>query len=255
MDYQISSLSNERIKQIAKLQNAKDRKETGLFTVEGEKELQDALEANFVLEELYYCPDYSNTPKTKEYISVSPQVLEKISYRENPSGILAVFKDQKLSLKDVKLKDNPLIIVLENVEKPGNLGAIARSAKAAGVDLIIAADYKGDIYNPNTIRSSRGHIFSLPVISCSSSEAIKWLQNNKINICGATVDQGKSYLQTNLKDSSAIVLGTEDLGLSDTWLEALDTRVTIDMQNQVDSLNVSVSAALLAYEAWRQRSL
>jgi len=255
MDYQISSITNEKIKLVSKLKNAKDRKKTGLFVVEGEKEIKEALRNNFVLEELYYCPDYINILITDKNITVSAPVMEKISYRETPSGLLAVFHNQELGLEDIKLKDNPLIIILENVEKPGNLGAIARTAKAAGVDIIIAADYSGDIYNPNSIRSSRGHIFSLPIIKGLSLEIIKWLKDNKITSYGAVVDGGEDYWHSNLKESCAIILGTEDAGLSELWLNALDKRITIEMKNEVDSLNVSVSAALLAYEARRQRSL
>lgn len=255
MDYQISSITNEKIKLVSKLKNAKDRKKTGLFVVEGEKEINEALKNKFVLEELYYCPDYSNTLITDKSVTVSASVMEKISYREIASGVLAVFRNQEIDLKDIKLKDKPLIIILENIEKPGNLGAIARTAKAAGVDIIIAADYLGDIYNPNSIRSSRGYIFSLPIIKGPSLEIIKWLKDNKITSYGAVVAGGEDYWHSNLKESCAIVLGTEDVGLSELWLNALDKRITIDMKNEVDSLNVSVSAALLAYEAGRQRSL
>lgn len=255
MDYQITSINNEKIKQVSKLKNAKDRKKTGLFIVEGEKEIKDAIEAGFVLEDLYHCPDYDSSSIKQKNTTISPEIMEKISYRETPLGLLAVFKNQSIGLKDIELSQQPLIIVLENVEKPGNLGAIARSSRAAGVDMIIVTNYRGDIYNPNAIRSSRGHLFSLPIIKETNENTINWLKKNKINIYAATVANGENHWKLNLKESCALILGTEDTGLSKTWLENMDKGITIPMENKVDSLNVSVSAAILAYEAKRQRSL
>jgi len=184
---------------------------------------------------------------------VSEAVYKKISYKEKAAGILAVASPNILELETLKLKKNPLLVVLEAVEKPGNLGAIVRSAYAAGVDAIIINDEQTDIYNPNVVRASEGLIFRLPVIVASRENTINFLKKNKIKILAAALVGAKNYVEVNYQEASAILLGTEATGLSSEWLTKVDEIIKIPMKAGIDSLNVSVSAAILIFEAWKQR--
>lgn len=261
----VTSTANPRVKQIVKLRNARTRRETKLFLVEGFREVTRALEANLVIEELWFCPDLylgENEPAVvanarehgAETIEASKEVFEKISYRDRPDGLLAVCRQFDTSLGRIELGPQPLILVVESIEKPGNLGTMIRAAGAAGVDAVIAADPATDVFNPNVVRSSIGTCFLVPLAVASTEDAIEWLQQNDVKICAATPDATLAHWDAPLQ-TGAIVIGSEQYGLSKTWLEAADERVKIPMPGRViDSLNAAASAAVLLFEAVRQRA-
>ena len=262
----ISSPNNPRLKEIVRLREAAYRKEKGLFIVEGLRELNLAVSSGFIAREIYICPEYAekhtfDTAKTlnaakaqkTKIIELDKLAYEKIAFGERKEGIIAVARDPRIALTDIKIEPKSLIMVLEGLEKPGNLGAIARSADAAGVCALIAADTKGDIYNPNAIRSSLGAIFSVKTLKESSSKVIAWLKANNIKIISAVVGAGLDYTRVDFNQSLAIVLGSEENGLSRIWRDNSDYQVSLPMSGRVDSLNVSVTAGILLYEALRQR--
>ena len=192
----------------------------------------------------------SRKPKIFE---VTKEIYSKIAYRESTEGIIAEFKIKDLSLQELKLSSSPLIVVLESVEKPGNLGAVLRSADAAGADAVIVCDPLTDLYNPNLIRASLGARFSVQFSACTSSEAISWLKAKGIRILTAQLQDSSLYYDTDMKTGTAIVIGAESSGLSDSWRKSADAHIKIPMLGSVDSLNASVSAAILLFEAVRQR--
>lgn len=254
---QISSTANSRIKEIIKLQSSRERRKTGQIIIEGSREIELALKADFNILEIYHCPDIyqDSIPETRaELIEVSQPVFAKIAYKENPEGLLAIAEPKFLKLADIKTAKNPLIIVLENVEKPGNLGAILRTAYAAKIDAVIVNEPQTDIYNPNVIRASMGHIFTVPTVIADTKKTITWLKENDIKAYATAITAQENYTEVNYKKVSAIVMGTENSGLSREWLEAADKQIIIPMQAGMDSLNVSVSTAIVIYEALRQRS-
>jgi len=209
---------------------------------------------------LFYCPELAregigefNNRKDLEIIEVNEKVYKHICYKDKPDGFLALAEAKNLKLDDIKLKQNPLVIILEAVEKPGNIGAILRTAYAVGADAVIINDIKTDIYNPNIIRASEGHIFTNQVIVSSVKETISWLKKNKIISLAAATKSSKSYTKVNLKEGIAIVLGSEAEGLSKEWLSNAEKLIKIPMNRGIDSLNVSVSAAVILFEALRQR--
>ena len=186
---------------------------------------------------------------------VTSQVYEKMAYRDSTEGIIAVAKVKDHSLKNLRLnKANPLIVVLESVEKPGNLGAILRTSEAANVDAVIVCDPLTDVYNPNLIRASIGGVFSVPIATCSSKECITFLKENKVRILTAQLQDSYDYYDYDMRQATALVMGTESTGLSQQWREAADAHIRIPMLGRLDSLNVSVSTAILIYEAVRQRN-
>jgi rRNA methylases len=254
----ISSEQNIRIKNIVKLQEkSRERKKQGLFIIDGLREIKEALNGGIIIDELFICPeivgeDFTDFSDIKTSY-VSEAVYKKISYKEKAAGVLAVARPQILELEALKLKTKPLIVILEAVEKPGNLGAIVRSAYAAGVDAIIINDEQTDIYNPNIIRASEGLIFRLPVIIASREDTIKFVNDKEIKVFAAALIGAKNYTESDYKEASAILLGTEATGLSEAWLKAADEIIKIPMKPGIDSLNVSVSAAILIFEAWKQR--
>ena len=193
------------------------------------------------------------SPSGPKVFQVSRNVYEKIAYRGSTEGIIAEMKYRERRLEDIKLSENPLVIVLESVEKPGNLGAVLRSADAAGADAVIICDPLTDLYNPNLIRASIGAIFSRQVAAASSEETISWLKKNNIQILTAQLQDSSLYYDTPMTGPTAIVMGTESTGLTDIWREAADKHIRIPMLGALDSLNVSVSAAILLFEAVRQR--
>ena len=262
----ISSTQNPKVKRIATLiQKSSLRKETGLFVVEGFREIEHCIEAGFQPEAVYVCPEilegrptFLQTAFDKEHdafpiYSVTPEVYAKLAFREGTEGIIAVMKGRTLTLDELKLSKVPLIVVLERVEKPGNLGAVLRSADAAGADAVIVCDPLTDLYNPNLIRSSIGAIFTVPTVSCTSESCIAWLKKNNIRILTAQLQDSHLYYDTDMERPTAIVMGTESTGLTDQWRRAANAHIRIPMQGQLDSLNVSVSAAILLFEAVRQR--
>ena len=251
----ITSVQNARIKHVVALQQKSSlRREEGLFVVEGQREIEHCIACGYEIEELFVLNTISYTGHSPATL-VSPQVYEKMAYRESTEGIIAVAKTKQHRLKDLSLKDNPLIVVLERVEKPGNLGAILRSAEAAGVDAVIVCDPLTDLYNPNLIRASIGGVFNVPVAVCTSEECITFLKQRHITILTAQLQDSYEYYDYDMRPATAIVMGTESTGLTQQWREAADAHIRIPMLGRLDSLNVSVSAAILMYEAVRQRKV
>ena len=252
----ITSKTNPRIKNIVKLQKASERREQNLIIIEGQREIERAQKCGFEIDQLYVCPTLLREPLsihanfTEE---VSEDVFDKIAYREGSDGLLALARPKYKSLDEYKPKRDALIIVLETVEKPGNLGAVMRTADAAGVDAVIVADPGTDLYNPNAIRASIGCIFSVPVYACSTEECIQWLKSNNITIYCTYLKASIDYLDADFRKASAIVMGTEATGISDAWVNAADQNIIIPMNGIADSLNVSVTTAIVTFEAIRQR--
>ena len=258
----IVSLQNTRIKNIVKLSKSKERREQNLFFFEGAREMSLALESGYEIDSVFVCPelfeksDYPDVldsiPESKLF-EVSVAVFEKVAYREGSDGLLILAKPKGHSLQDLTLSDNPFIIILEAVEKPGNLGAILRTADAAQVDAVIICDPATDLYNPNAIRSSVGCLFTVQTAVCTSQEALAYLQSKKIKSFAAELQASHWYQDTDFTHPCAIVMGTEADGLTDFWLKNADARIKIPMRGKIDSLNVSVSTAVLTFEAMRQR--
>ena len=261
MEEIIVSTSNPRIKNVLKLkEKSSERRAQDLIVVEGARELMTAKKNKFEIKTLFVC-DLVNQKRHKEIFSdihhlvrVSKEVFDKISYRENSDGLLALIKPKHLRISDLKLSPNPLLVILESVEKPGNLGAILRTADGAGVDAVIVCDPKTDIYNPNVIRSSIGCIFSKQVVTANSEDVIRFLQEKKIRYYSAALTAKQTYADVNFKIPCAIVFGTEADGLSQKWLTSSDEQIKIPMLGTIDSLNVSASCAVIVYEAVRQRN-
>lgn len=258
----INSTQNPRIKRLVELQQKSSvRRESGLAVVEGRRELGHCIDAGFQIKEIYFCRQFCNdidlgqlSLSGSQMIEVSRQVYERIAYRGSTEGIIAIVRPRMLTLADLHLSENPLIAVLESVEKPGNVGAVLRSAEAAGTDAVILCDSKTDLYNPNLIRSSIGSVFRIPVVECSSEECILFLKSHGIRILTAQLQDSELYYHTDMRHATVIVMGTEDTGLTDAWRHAADAHIRIPMNGAMDSLNVSVSAAILLYEAVRQRN-
>ena len=264
MENMISSMQNPKIKKLLQLQQkSSERRKEGLFVVEGQRELLHCLEAGFVVDTVFWCPklfdegEYTERLRSlldgKKCYELTEAVYSKIAYRGSTEGIVAEMKERPMTLNDLNLKQNPLIVVLESVEKPGNLGAVLRSADASGADAVIVCDSLTDLYNPNLIRSSIGAVFTVPVVACSSAECIAFLKRNNISILTAQLQDSQLYYDSDMTGGTAIVMGTEATGLTNQWREAATTHIRIPMLGQLDSLNVSVSAAILLFEAVRQR--
>ena len=252
----ITSKTNPKIKNLVRLQKASERREQNRILIEGRREIERAQQCGFEMEELYVCESLLHAPVNigAKYIeTVSEEVFDKIAYREGSDGLLAVAKPKYKSLSEFKPRKDALIIVLETVEKPGNLGAVMRTADAAGVDAVIIADPATDLFNPNAIRASIGCIFSVPVYACSSEECIHWLKQNEITIYCTYLKASIDYLDADFTKASALVMGTEATGISDAWIEAADQNIIIPMNGIADSLNVSVTTAIVTFEAVRQR--
>ena len=241
----ITSVQNTRVKHVVALQQKSSlRREEGLFVVEGQREIEHCVAYGYEVVELY-----------KKDENVNAAVYEKMAYRGSTEGMIAVVKCKEHTLKDLRLKEDPLIVVLESVEKPGNLGAVLRTAEAAGVDAVIVCDPLTDVYNPNVIRASIGGIFCVPTAVCSSEECIAFLKAHQVQILTAQLQDSYEYYDYDMRQATAIVMGTESTGLSQQWREAADAHIRIPMLGRLDSLNVSVSAAILMYEAVRQRKV
>ena len=268
----VTSGQNPKIKELLALQEkSRTRREKGLFVVEGRRELGHCLDAGYKARTLFVCMEIISGNELGEIIGKAsraggsaddamPNIIEvpsalydKIAYRGGTEGIIAEVEYMDRGLDSIRLSGSPLIVVLESVEKPGNLGAVLRSADAAGADAVIICDPLTDIYNPNLIRSSIGAVFSRQIATASSRDTIKWLKDNKISIYTAQLQDSEWYYSTDMSGGTAIVMGTESTGLTDVWRQAADAHIKIPMLGQLDSLNVSVSAAILLYEAVRQR--
>ena len=256
-DSVITSVQNARIKHVVALQQKSAlRREEGLFVIEGQREIEHCIACGYEIVELFVL-DSLNTSVSIPATSVTSQVYEKMAYRGSTEGVIAVAKAKQHGLRDLsKLTSNksPLVVVLESVEKPGNLGAILRTAEAANVDAVIVCDPLTDLYNPNLIRASIGGVFSVPTAVCDSKACIAFLKERGIQILTAQLQDSYEYYDYNMRGATAIVMGTESTGLTDQWREAADAHIRIPMLGRLDSLNVSVSAAILMYEAVRQRN-
>ena len=252
----ITSTQNPKVKRLAALQQkSAERRSEGVFVVEGRRELEHCIEAGYEVESIFVCQDIvpDNLPPAAKTYDVSTRVYERIAYRGSTEGIVAIVYAKQLTLNDLKLDDKPFVVVLESVEKPGNLGAVLRSADAAGVDAVIVCDPLTDLYNPNLIRSSIGAIFTVPCVACTSDECIRFLKERGIQILTAQLQDSRLYYDVDMRRPTAIVMGTEATGLTQQWRLAADAHIRIPMLGRLDSLNVSVSAAVLMYEAVRQR--
>lgn len=258
----ITSSQNPKTKLLLQLQQkSSERRKRGLFVVEGRRELMHCLEAGFQIDTVFWCPSVEvgteplpALPDDVRVFEVSKDVYERVAYRGSTEGIIAEVKTRQLTLEDLHLGEHPLLVVVERVEKPGNLGAILRSADAAGVDAVIVCDPLTDLYNPNLIRSSVGGFFTVPCVACSSEACIAFLKQQGIQILTAQLQDSHLYYDTDMRRPTAIVMGTEATGLTDQWRQAADAHIRIPMLGHIDSLNVSVSAAILMYEAVRQRA-
>lgn len=261
----IQSRNNEQIKNLVKLRERKHRDRQERFLVEGLRELSHALEAGYTIETLYYCPEHFPSEAHSEFIRsrrvsespalirLSTEAFEKAGFREGPDGIIAVGQQQSHTLTELNLPSNPLLLVLEGIEKPGNLGAILRSADGAGADAIILVDCVLDLYNPNAIRSSQGLLFALPLVTAEREPLRQWLADHTIQTCATTPAATRLHWDCDFTQASALLLGSEHSGLSDFWLQNADLSIRIPMAGQADSLNVAATAAVCLYEARRQR--
>jgi len=259
----ISSLQNPLIKQVLLLQEkSRERKKTGLFVIEGQREIELALKGKYTLKTVLFCAEIISEdkvvqliPATSEVIEITLEIYKKIAYRNSTEGMIAIAEAKSLSLKNLKLKTrNPLLLIAEAPEKPGNIGAILRTADAANLDAVIIANPKTDMYNPNIIRSSVGCVFTNRIATGNTSEIILYLKENNIAIYSAILQESVPYQTCNFKDSTAIVVGTESTGLSQEWRDESKKNIHIPMQGEIDSMNVSVAAGILIFEAKRQRN-
>lgn len=283
----ITSAQNRKVKELLTLvEKSKARSAAGLFVVEGQRELGHCLDAGFIPETLFICGDVmavqnnaANVAKTGHLteniegkdgldaliakaealnprlgvVQIPAFLYEKVAYRGSTEGIIAEVHSVPRALEDLRLGESPLVMVLESVEKPGNLGAVLRSADAAGADAVVVCDPLTDIWNPNLIRSSVGAVFSVPVAVCTSADAIAFLKERGIRILTAQLQDSEWYYDTDMTGATALVMGTESTGLTQAWRDSADAHIKIPMLGRLDSLNVSVSAAVLLYEAVRQR--
>jgi len=256
--------SNPRIKSALRLRERKERDASGLTLVDGARELRRALEAGAEVVEAFVCETLlagedarvaldalgaGDVPTT----TTTEAGLAKLAFGDRAEGLVAVVRAPSLGLTDLRLSVDPLILVIESVEKPGNIGAVLRSADGAGVDAVIAASPRTDLANPNVVRASAGTFFTVPMAAAASQEVLAWLRDRRIRVLAARVEGGSAYTDADLTGPLAIVVGAESEGLTDTWIGPEIEAIHLPMLGIADSLNVSVSAAVLAYEARRQR--
>ena len=264
----IQSRQNEQVKNLVKLRERKHRDRQSRFLVEGLREIRHALSAGFDVNQLYFCPEFF--PDGDEHATfveaqlaatafpvtrLSTEAFEKASHREGPDGLIAVATQQNNVLADLKPGPPALLLVLEGIEKPGNLGAILRSADGAGVDAVILVDCVLDLYNPNAVRSSQGLLFALPIVSTDRESLSQWLSEQNIVCVATTPDTECLHWDVDYSGGRALLMGSESDGLSPFWLDRAEQRIRIPMAGQADSLNVAAAAAVCLYEARRQRSV
>ncbi len=263
--FKITSLINPNVKRVVRLREHQARKAMGLTLVEGFREVATAQEAGVDFKEVWGCPQWLGDRRHKKLFQdfdrrklpvyeVTQEVFAKISFGDRQEGILAVVKSPTLALSQLKLKKDPLVIVIEKVEKPGNLGAILRTADAAGAQAVIVADAATDLYNPNVIRASLGTVFTVPMAQSNNEATLQFLKEKEIRICSTLPRAKDFYTQADLQGALAIVVGSEPEGLSSFWVENADLQVKIPMRGAADSLNVATTASIVIYEALRQRS-
>lgn len=262
----ITSFHNPLIKQIVLLQEkSRERRKTNHFVIEGQREISLALKGGYFLKTVLFCSAISSEEEIfalkksanseAEFIEITSEIYEKLAYRGSTEGVLAIANTKELNISNLKSETkSPLFLIAEAPEKPGNIGALLRTADAANVDAVIIANPKTDMYNPNIIRSSVGCLFTNKIATGSTSEIISFLKENKINIYCAALQASVSYHTCNFNESTAIVVGTEATGLSEEWLENSTQNIIIPMQGEIDSMNVSVAAGIIIFEAKRQRN-
>ncbi len=259
----ITSTQNPLVKQILVLkEKSRERRKSGLFVIEGQRELQLAVEANYKIEKVLFYPDLISETSvnnlvdgTTEHIEISKEVFQKLAYRDTTEGLIALVQSKSHELANLDFSnEHPLILVAEAPEKPGNIGALLRTADAANVDAVIIANPKSDLYNPNIIRSSVGCVFTNTIALSSTSEIIDYLKDNQINIYCAALQASEDYHKQDFRKATAIVVGTEATGLTEEWLKNATQNIIIPMQGKIDSVNVSVAAGILIFEAKRQRN-
>lgn len=241
-------------------EKAKARKQTGTFLIEGKREILLATKGDYKIETILFLPELISeneinnlTGQQVNLIEINKEVYQKLAYRDTTEGILAIAKTKSLQLSDLKLSDNPLILVAEAPEKPGNIGALLRTADAANLNAVIIANPKSDLYNPNIVRSSVGCLFTNQIATGTTTEIISFLKENKINFYCATLQNSTSYHTQDFTTPTALVVGTEATGLTQEWRDAATQNIIIPMEGEIDSMNVSVAAAILIFEAKRQR--
>lgn len=260
----LSSLQNPRVKQLMRLRERREREESQLFLIEGYRELLRATDSGWKMDALFICPALflgSNEEVLIKRVAAAgaktfactEQVFRKISYRDRPDGLLAIAPQRHLALSDIENIKNPLFIIAEAIEKPGNLGTILRSADAVKADGVIVCDRCTDIFNPNVVRASVGTLFTLPVVEASGKETLEWLKKQGITVLAATPAAKQEFTRVDMRVPLAIAVGTEQLGLSKLWMEEASLQVRIPMRGVADSLNVAMATTLLMYEALRQR--
>jgi TrmH family RNA methyltransferase len=258
---QITSAQNPYIKSLLLLQEkAKVRKQTGTFLIEGKREISLAIKGGYLIDTLLFYPELISEKEINKLvqngttiIEINKDIFEKLAYRESTEGVIAVANSKSFGLNDLKLNENPLILIAEAPEKPGNIGALLRTADAANLDAVIIANPNGDLYNPNIIRSSVGCLFTNQIATGTTTEIITFLKDRKISFYCATLQNSTSYHTQDYTTPTALVVGTEATGLSQEWREASTQNIIIPMQGEIDSMNVSVAAAILIFEAKRQR--
>lgn len=257
----ITSLQNGKVKLAVALRDRRSREETKQFLIEGYREILRAVDARRKIDTLFICPELflgENNQQliakcNAEIVECTPEVFAKISYRDRSDGLLAIAPQMHLDLKDLHFSKNPFLLIAESIEKPGNLGTILRSSDAAGVDAVIVCDPTTDIHNPNVVRSSIGTLFTLPVLEADGEETLAYLKQNNIALVAATPHAKKEFTEVDLTVPLAIVVGTEQYGLSENWMNKADIAVRIPMCGVADSLNVASATTLLLYEVLRQR--
>jgi len=262
---QISSLHNPLVKKVLLLkEKSRERRNSGLFVLEGQREFELAGKGGYSVQSVFFCTNIISEEKVRQIISrlekypelieVSQEIYQKIAYRESTEGIVAIACSKNHNLNDISFRNkNPLILIAEAPEKPGNVGALLRTADAANLDAVIIVNNKGDLYNPNIIRASIGCLFTVNIATGKTQEVINFLKKNKIAIYSASLSASCNYTEVDYKKPCAIAVGTEATGLTSEWLQESDQNIIIPMQGEIDSMNVSVSAAILIFEAKRQR--
>lgn len=261
----IASPQNALIKKMMQLkEKKKERLQTGTFILEGQRELEMAINGGYNIDSIFFYTDLfsleevvlllENSEQKSELVEISKEVYQKLAYREKTEGVLAIARTKKHELNNLSLPKNPLILVAEAPEKPGNIGALLRTADAANLDAVIIANPKSDLYNPNIIRSSVGCVFTVPIATGNTSQIIDFLVGRKISIFAAALSAKAAYTKADYTGATALVVGTESTGLSNEWLSKADAQIIIPMEGSIDSMNVSVSAAILIFEAKRQRN-
>lgn len=260
---QLTSPQNPYIKQLIQLkEKSRARKKSKLFLIEGQREITLAIKGGYVIDTVLFNPELISEDQINNLenehnniIEVSKDVYQKLAYRDTTEGLIAIAKTKELSIENLNIeRSNPLILIAEAPEKPGNIGALLRTADAANVDAVIIANPKTDMYNPNIIRSSVGCLFTNQIATGNTKDIINYLKENNINTYCAALQASVDYYTQDFTQATAIIVGTEDTGLSNEWLQNSTQNIIIPMQGEIDSMNVSVAAGILIFEAKRQRN-